>query len=120
MLKYVAVVVLVGAVGGDSRPRQRPSCDPQAPPTAEQTARRRTAIGVARQINTAEARQWPATKTYAPLAGLSDVSIPAGFVVQVSTDGASYTFSVKDKQDACGFAVFSDQVGLIYTGAPLR
>jgi hypothetical protein len=120
MLKYAAVVVLAGVVGWDSPHPQSASCDPHAPPSAEQTARRRAAIGVARQINTAEARQWPATKTYAPLAELTDISIPAGFEVQVSTDGASYTFSVKDKQDECGFALFSDQAGLIYTASPLR
>jgi hypothetical protein len=32
----------------------------------------------------------------------------------------TYTFSVKDTQDVCKFAVFSDQNGLIYKASPLR
>jgi hypothetical protein len=44
---------------------------------------------------------------------LTGVTVPDGFQAQVSTDGTSYTFSVKDSQDQCKFAVFSDQNGLI-------
>ena len=44
----------------------------------------------------------------------------SGFNVQLSTDGASYTFSVKDTLDACRFAYFSDQEGVIYAATPLR
>jgi hypothetical protein len=83
-------------------------------------ARHRSAVTVARQINTAEARSWPTTKRYMPLAELTGVMVPEGFDAHVSTDGTSYTFSVKDVQDACRFAVFSDQEGLIYTASPLR
>jgi hypothetical protein len=75
---------------------------------------------VARQINTAQARVSAQSKRYAPLAELPGVTIPDGFEAQVSTDGVSYTFSVKDVQDACKFAVFSDQKGIIYTGTPLQ
>jgi hypothetical protein len=99
---------------------QPATCDPNAPPTDEQIARRRLAIAAARQINTAEAKVSAANKRYVPLGELSGVSIPEGFEAQVSTDGTSYTFSIKDSQDACKFAVFSDQKGLIYSATPLR
>lgn len=75
---------------------------------------------LAREINTAEARLWQSSARYVPLAELTAVTVPSGFDAQVSTDGTNYTFSVKDLQDVCKSAVFSDQKGLIYTAAPLR
>ena len=120
MLKYAAAVSVAGLIGWGLTPTQADSCDPKAPPTEAQTARRHAAVNVARQINTAEAAIWRSAQRYAPLDGLAAVTVPEGFEAQVSTDGTTYTFSVKDKQDACGFAVFSDQNGLIYNASPLR
>jgi hypothetical protein len=45
---------------------------------------------------------------------------PAGFRAQLTTDGTTYSFSVKDTVDACHFALFSDEQGVIYTARPLR
>jgi hypothetical protein len=94
--------------------------DPTATPTAEQTQRRRTAIGVARQINNAQVRAWTSLKRYGQFGELTDITVPQGFDVQVSADPTGYTFSVKDLQDACKFAVFSDQHGIIYAANPIR
>ena len=44
--------------------------------------------------------------------------VPQGFKVQLSTDGTTYVLSLKDAQDPCGFAYFSDQDGVIYTATP--
>jgi hypothetical protein len=118
MLRY-AVAVTAAIVLGSGFSRAQPApCD--APPTDAQVARRRAAIAGARQINTAEAKVWAANERFAPLQELTGLSIPAGFEAQVSTDGTSYTFSIKDLQDSCKFAVFSDQKGLIYTATPLQ
>jgi len=115
-----ALVIAGSVLSGFPEGQSLAPCDPDAPLTDAQVARRRMAISAARQINTAEARIWAATKRYAPLNELTGVSIAEGFEAQVSTDGTSYTFSIKDLRDACRFAVFSDQQGLIYTASPLR
>lgn len=124
MLRYavaISMAVVMGSVVSGFPQGQSPApCDPNAPPTEAQVARRRLAISGARQINTAEAKIRVANKRYAPMNELTGISIPEGFEAQVSTDGTSYTFSIKDLQDACKFAVFSDQKGLIYTATPLQ
>jgi hypothetical protein len=43
-----------------------------------------------------------------------------GFKVQLSTDGGTYTFSMKDTLDPCRFTYFSDQEGVIYAGTPIK
>ena len=122
ILKYLAAASLVGVIAWGSRPPQvtTTQCAPNTPLSEAQTARRRSAIQAARQINTAEAQYSAKTKRYAPLLELTGVMIPQGFDAQVSTDGESYTFLVKDTEDPCKLAVFSDQKGLIYTAAPLQ
>ena len=42
------------------------------------------------------------------------------FVVHLAVDGKGYAFSIKDSTDPCGFAFFSDQDGIIYSGEALR
>jgi hypothetical protein len=115
----LTVVVVVSAGSGSSRAQNAP-CDPTAALAPEQTSRRNVAIGVARRINTAQAQAASSLKRYAQLGELGNISIPQGFDVQVSADPSGYTFSVKDLQDACKFAVFSDQAGVIYAGNPIR
>lgn len=120
MLRYAAALTIAGLLGWGLSPAQPTPCGPNATLMDAQVARHRSAIAVARQINTAEAQSWPATKRYSSLPELTGITIPEGFEAQVSTDGTSYTFSVKDAQDACKFAVFSDQKGVIYTAVPLQ
>ena len=121
MLKYALAVCVAVVMGSEfSRVQSPATCDPNAALTEAQVARRRVAIVGARQINTAEAQSWATNRRYAPRSELTGVSVPEGFEAQISTDGTSYTFSIKDLQDACKFAVFSDQQGLIYTATPLR
>lgn len=80
--------------------------------------RRLNAIRYARMINTAEANK--RTGGYQPLAALGLAPLSDDYKVQLTTDGASYSFSIKDTTDACHGVVFSDQDGVIYTGAPLQ
>ena len=92
----------------------------QQPPDCAAPDRRMMAIGLARQINTAEAAVSGRTGRYAGLSELPVAASAEGFQIQLSTDGTTYTFSVKDTLDACRAAVFSDQAGLIYAGMPIR
>ena len=61
-----------------------------------------------------------AQRSYLQLGDLPVGSAPTETTVQLSTDGETYAFSIKDNLDACHGAVFSDQAGVIYVGAPLR
>ena len=45
--------------------------------------------------------------------------LPQGFALQFNTDGATYSFSVKDTLDRCNYAIFSDQEKFVYEGTPL-
>ena len=78
-----------------------------------------TAIRHARLINTAEANR-PKSTGYQPLAQLGIPALADDYRVQLTTDGTTYSFSIKDTTDACHGVVFSDQDGLIYTGGPLQ
>jgi len=82
--------------------------------------RRTAAIRHARAINTAEASAFSVSGRYRPLTELSIGDVSGDYEVHLSTDGITYLFSIKDKTDACHAAVFSDQVGVIYTGVPLQ
>jgi hypothetical protein len=113
MVKYAAAGAVAGLFALSAAPRQTSACGPTATLSEAHFGRHRAAIQVARQINTAESRVASTTKRYAGLPELTGVTVPDGFQAQVSTDGTSYTFSVKDSQDQCKFAVFSDQNGLI-------
>ena len=40
-------------------------------------------------------------------------------MIQFSTDGASYSFSIADTLHACRFAIFSDQDKFVYMATPM-
>jgi len=40
--------------------------------------------------------------------------------MSLTSDGATYKFSLKDTLDPCRFAFFSDQEGLIFEANPIR
>ena len=111
-MRFVGMFLVASAlgVGGVAQP---------APPCAD-ASRRAAAIQFARAINTAEAASFRGQRSYLQLGDLPVGAAPGGTKVQLSTDGETYTFSVKDDEDACHGAVFSDQTGVIYVGAPLR
>ena len=118
MVRYAFAFSLAGLVGfGFAAPSQAP-CG--GTPTDQQLARRKIAINTARQINTAEAQAYAKAQKYIPLGLLNTVMVPEGLDVQVSTDGETYAFLIRDTTDQCQAAIFSDQKGLIYTGTPLR
>ena len=109
MMKYIFAAALV-SIGISQPANQQTNCAPQE--------RRMAAIRHARMINTAEANKQ--VKEYQPLSQLAIQPLSDDYKVQLTTDGASYSFSIKDTTDACHGVVFSDQGGVIYTGAPLQ
>jgi hypothetical protein len=112
MLKYALAVGLVGTVGV-SISSQESGCpgDPQ---------RVQTAVRFAREVNTAQARYQAQNTRYGRILDLGIGAEPEGFRAQITTDGATYSLSVKDTIDACHFALFSDEQGVIHTARPLR
>lgn len=83
-------------------------------------SRRTAAVQFARAINSAEAASFSNQRSFLQLGDLPIGIAPSGMTVQLSTDGETYTFSIKDTTDACHGALFSDQEGIIYAGAPLQ
>ena len=91
--------------------------------TQANRARREKALELAEDINRAQgvARRFGPRgqgdyKPFDQLTNLPDV--PEGFRVQLHTDGTTYSFSIKDTRDPCGYAVFSDQSLDIYEAVP--
>src|SRR5438128_9148692 len=111
MLKWTIAMGLIVSAGICATPQPQ-DCWP--------SERRTFAIRLARQINTAEAAASMLSRRYVELSALHVPPSPAGFQVQLSTDGKTYTFSVKDGLEPCHRAVFSDQNGVIYTATPLE
>lgn len=115
-------------------PPQAKGCLHGADETAEERTRRQRAIGAARAVNTAQFGQPGAAKrqflTHAELAALPqqsnrlnfapDAEILAGWRLTLDRTGEGYWFMIRDTTDPCGFAVFSNQEAVIYTGQRIR
>jgi hypothetical protein len=81
-------------------------------------SRRMRAIAVARAINSAEGELAERTRRYHPLAALRNLPpVPNGFELRLYSDVDGYVFAIKDTLDACRYAIFSDQSGLLYEKA---
>ena len=121
MLKYAVALGIIGFVGLTAAPAQEPACLHGPLEAAAQAQRRQAALRFTRIVNTAEAAFHGRNQRYGQVSELPNVGAePEGFYPQLSTDGATYTFSVKDTLDGCQFAFFSDQHGVIYTAQPIR
>ena len=131
-MKLVAVVAAVAVTFGcasSSRSIAKPVAQ-QAQRTClhgdnevpEQRERRFRALTLARAINTAQYNvAMPKTGKFQPVSNLGlPGPTPDGFDVQLATDGAAYAFAVKDTQDPCVFAFFSDNKGVIFQGRVIQ
>lgn len=89
-----------------------------------QRTRREAAIRLAEQIKVAEARLMPPNRQprrAQPLEQLPNIGpIPPGFEVQLLTQDDRYSLTIRDTQDPCGYAIFTDQASGIYDGVPTR
>jgi hypothetical protein len=122
MLRYTVAVVVAGlmvlGVGGWA---QESACLHGASEVPAELGRRRAALRFARQLNTLENEAYNRDHRYRIAGELSDLPpTPDGFRAQLSSDGSTYAFSVKDTRDSCHFAYFSDQQGVIYTATPIQ
>ncbi|MBI3264326.1 MAG: hypothetical protein HYZ58_14410 [Acidobacteria bacterium] len=108
-------------------------------PTAEQKTRRASALSLTRAINTAESafasrnngrygslKELLDSGALKPMLGKSTalnfaIDEPMlGWKLEFASSPEGYSFLVKDKIDPCGFSYYSNQVGLIYHGEPIR
>jgi hypothetical protein len=131
MVKHIALAAALLVVTGSlpapsfAQGRAQPGpCLHGPTEQANQRARREQALKMAQQINQAE-HGGPAVlpsqprREYRPFAELPNMPpTPAGFRLQFHTDGATYTFSLKDTLDRCEFAIFSDQDQGLYQATP--
>lgn len=101
--------------------------------SAKQAARKRSALGATRAINTAELQYAAANKRYgaqSDLAGLLDArynlggepsaEIVPGFTLTLDATEKGYWFEIKDTTDPCGFRFISNQTGVIFTARPIQ
>jgi hypothetical protein len=135
VLLVVMVVLLMPATAFAQQ------CLHGAASTDEQKARKREALGGARQINTLqanrpEAREGkflnqtemavyyadPTTKTPArqPLIFDPASEVLPGWQLTLDKTDKGYWFMIKDTTDPCGFAYLSNQEGVIFTAEPIR
>ena len=92
----------------------------QSPSTCGDASRQKLGVNLARQINTSETTAYQRAGAYAALSDLQGLGIAQDFTTQLLVDssGTAYVFSVKD--GLCPFALFSDQLQIIYVAQPLQ
>ena len=82
---------------------------------AANRVRRDAALAYLSAVNSAQLQQQRQRGKYAPLNELTNMpSAPVGFVPKLLIDRWSYIVTLKDYFDVCGFALFSDERGVIY------
>jgi len=121
------VVGVVAAIGlatlWHSVPAAQSQCLHGQSEAAEQRARRAAALRVVRALNTAEANDATVrqTKQYRLPTELSvDFSTVDDFEPHFTTDRTTYALMLIDTADACRFALFTNQNGVIFQGYPIN
>jgi hypothetical protein len=116
-------ILLLTFGGGPAAAQVPPMCLHGGNEAPAQKARRDAALQLATRINLAETMiVGPGPRNrYRPLEELTNIPpTPAGFELQFYTDGATYSFSIKDRMDPCRYAVFSDQDKFLYEAIARR
>jgi hypothetical protein len=84
-------------------------------------SRREAVLRFVERVREREQAEWLDHGTYVALADTGVLSdAPVGFVPRLVFDRWGYLLSVKDLFDPCGFAVFSDEFGIVYEALPTR
>ena len=88
--------------------------------SASERGRRQAAVAFVERVNAAQRDALAMQGTYVALADAVPLAdVPLGFVPRLTADRWSYAISLKDLFDPCGFALFSDQDGLVYEARPV-
>ena len=96
------------------------ACLHGADETAEQAQRRQAALHAVRYVNTVESMGIEKARRYVPLSQVPGVPAADGFRLSLVNDNKGYMLAAKDTRDACGFAYFSDESGLVYEARPVK
>jgi hypothetical protein len=137
LVAFTTAVLVMSAV-----PASAQQCLHGADEAAEQAARRKEAITAARTVHNIQANRGGAPLYFrhaelaaAPYAQTMKTStnktilrisldplgdILPGWTLTLDVSREGYWFMIKDRTDPCGFALVSNQDGLIYTAQPLR
>jgi type II secretory pathway pseudopilin PulG len=116
-LAQFVVAVLMTVVAAPNAVAQ--NCPVTNVEPADQRARRDDAVQYLIAINTAQARFQSESGRFVSLGDIQGLpSTPVGFIPKLLHDQWSYIVSLKDYFDACGFALFSDERGVIYQSHP--
>ena len=119
----LSLLALLTFSAGTSLAQTPPTCLHGANEAPAQKVRRDAALQLATRINLAQSiviGPGPRSR-YRTLEELTTIPpTPAGFELQFHTDGATYSFSIKDRIDPCRYAVFSDQEKVLYEAVARR
>ncbi len=102
-----------------ARAAEAQQCLHAADESASERARREAAVAFVDRLNAAQKNAQATQGAYVALSdAVSLGDVPLGFVPRLTFDRWSYAVSLKDLFDPCGFALFSDQDGVVYEARP--
>jgi hypothetical protein len=107
----VAAVLLPAAASGQP-------CIDSVEVSPQQRSRRDAAVRFIQAVNALEARWHQERGTYVALSEGRAPAAPVGFVPRLVFDRWGYVIVVKDLFDGCGFALISDEHGVVYEAHP--
>jgi hypothetical protein len=107
------------AIVGLAEHAQGQQCLHRSDESAGERLRRQAAVKFIDDVNIAQARRQRETGRYALLAEVQQGAIaPLGFVPRLLMDRFGYAIKVVDALDPCGFALFSDERGVVFEAHP--
>jgi hypothetical protein len=116
------VLCLAGwALASAQVPVPRAQCLHERGESSGERSRRQRAIQFAQLVNRAQLLfGGPSGRArYRAFEDLANVpAVPDGFRLQFHTNGTTYSLTLKDERDPCGYSIFSDQDSLIYEAMP--
>jgi hypothetical protein len=104
---------------GPTAHAQDRQCLHRADESAGDRSRRHTAVAFVAAVNAAQARHQREAGAYASLGEIKPAgNAPLGFVPRLILNPFGYAIKVVDTLDPCGFAVFSDERGVVFEAHP--
>lgn len=116
-LKVIALASIV--IGGIAEHAHGQQCLHRSDESAGERSRRQAAVKFVDDVNVVQARRQRETGRYASLADIQQAhTAPLGFVSRLVLDQFGYVIRVVDALDPCGFALFSDERGVVFEAHP--